>query len=68
MPMMAEAGQRDTRVDHLDPKFPAGSYKKSIQAYDDIFLAGNGPAHPDRISTGASIIIVAPQSEDWREK
>ena len=43
-----------------------GSYKKSNNAYDDIFLADNGPAHPDRIAAGASIII-APQSEDWRD-
>ena len=42
------------------------SYKKRNQAYDDNFLANNGPAHPNRISAGASIII-APQSEDWRD-
>ena len=41
--------------------------KKSSQAYDDIILVDNGPAHPDRISAGASIII-APQPEDWRDK
>ena len=39
------------------------SYKKSSQAYNDIFLADNGTAHPDRILAGASIVI-APQSED----
>ena len=44
-----------------------GSYKKSNHAYDDIFLADIGPAHPERIAAGASIII-APQSEDCRDK
>ena len=44
-----------------------GLCKKSSQAYDDIFLADNGPVHPDRIKAGISIII-APQSEDWRNK
>ena len=43
-----------------------GSHDKSSQAYDGIFLADNGTAHPDRISAGASIII-APQLEDWRD-
>ena len=44
-----------------------GSYKKSSHKYDDIFLADNGPAHPDRIAAGASIII-APRSEESRDK
>ena len=44
-----------------------GSYRKRSHKYDDIFLADNGPAHPDRIAGGASIII-APQSEEWRDK
>ena len=44
-----------------------GSYEKSSPAYDDIFLADNGPDQPDRISSGASLII-APLSEDWRDK
>ena len=37
------------------------------QAYDDIFLANNGPAHPDRITAAASIII-APPSDDWQAR
>ena len=43
-----------------------GSYKKCNQAYDDISLADNDPAHPDRIAAGASIII-APKSQEWRD-
>ena len=43
------------------------SCKKSNHEYDDRFLADNRPAHPDRISGGTDIII-APQSQDWRDK
>ena len=32
-----------------------GSYKKRRQAYDDIHLADNAPAHPDRITSGENI-------------
>ena len=74
---MTEACQRDIGLDYPDQKLPKaypsyhiytdGSYKKSSQAYDDIVLADNGPALPDIISAGASIII-APQCKDWRDK
>ena len=39
---------------------------KLNHAYDDVFLADNGPAHPDKIAAEASITI-APQTEDWRD-
>ena len=43
------------------------SYKKSCQAYDDIFLLNKRPAYLDRIAAEASIII-APQSENLTDK
>ena len=73
---MTEACQSDTGVDHPDQKLLKAvlelsyqyiPYKKNWQAYDDIFLADNGPARQGRISAVASIII-APQSEDYRDK
>ena len=45
--------------------YKRSSYERSSQFYDDIILADNGPAHPDRISAGASIII-APKSNNTR--
>ena len=35
------------------------------EAYDDNFLVDNGPAHPDRITAGASIIVTS-SSDDWQ--
>ena len=47
------------------PIYTDGSYKKTKQAYVDIFLADNGLARPDRITAGVSIII-APTPDDWQ--
>ena len=41
-----------------------GSCKNEL-TYEDIYLAVNGPAHPDRITAAVSIIIV-PQSDGWK--
>ena len=46
---------------------PELSYLHRWFVYNDILLADNGPAHPYRISAGASIIIVS-QIEDRRDK
>ena len=66
---MASTGSKHTGMDqkiniatHLK-QYPSyhiytdGSYKITGQAY--------GPAHPDRITAGASIIMVPP-SDDWK--
>ena len=62
--MESEAGQSDARVDKSDLSITKTVLKLSYsQAYDDIFIADNGSAHPDRVEAEACIII-APHSDD----
>ena len=74
---MAKTRKANTKVDTTDLQLPKavlklphiyrGSYRKSSHKYDDNCLADSGPAHPDRIAAGASMLIVS-RSEEWRDK